>query len=186
LPDCKRCGNEIPEGAKYCPVCGAAVAVEEAPAARVAPGVSAAPGLKLAYWWERFVAWLIDVVVVAFALAIISFFTFLLGQPFAAFTNYGLPSWTGIFFSFSLSSIILFVYWTLMEGLYGQSFGKMVMRIRVTGLDGGRVDMGRAAVASVGKAFFLFLDVLLGWFLYPRRRQRVFNYLSGTIVTKIT
>jgi uncharacterized RDD family membrane protein YckC len=186
LPYCKRCGNEIPEGAKYCPVCGAAVAVEEAPAAPVAPGVSAEPGLKLAYWWERFAAWLMDVVMVAAALAIINFFTFLLGQPLNAFTTFGAPWWVTIFVSFSVDSIVMFVYWTFMEGAYGQSFGKMVMRIRVSRLDGGRVDMGRAAISSVGKAFFLFWDVLLGWFLYPRRRQRMFNFLSGTIVTKIT
>ena len=119
-------------------------------------------------------------------MAILALFTFLLGQPFGAFTNYGLPSWTTFFFSFSLNSFILFIYWMFMEGLYGQSFGKMILRIKVTRLDGSPVDMGRAAVSSAGKAFFIFWDVLLGWIFYPRRRQRIFNYLSETIVIKVT
>jgi hypothetical protein len=41
-------------------------------------------------------------------------------------------------------------------------------------------------VASAGKAFFIFLDMILGWAFYPRRRQRIFNYLSETIVIKVT
>ena len=186
MPYCVKCGNELPEEAVYCPVCGTPVTSESAPSASAAPAVTTMPELNLAFWWERFVAWLLDFVIVGGALAILALFTFLLGQPLGAFTNYGLPSWTAIFFSFSLNSIILFIYWMFMEGLYGQSFGKMIMRIKVTRLDGSQVDIGRAAVASAGKAFFLFLDMILGWALYPGRRQRIFNYLSETIVIKVT
>jgi hypothetical protein len=39
---------------------------------------------------------------------------------------------------------------------------------------------------TVGKAFLLPLDVLLGWIFYPKRRQRLFNYISETIVVKET
>jgi hypothetical protein len=53
-------------------------------------------------------------------------------------------------------------------------------------LDGSEIGMGNAAVESLGKAFLLPLDCILGWFLYPKRRQRIFNYLSQTIVIKIT
>jgi len=44
--------------------------------------------------------------------------------------------------------------------------------------------MGQAAIQSVGKAFILWLDVLLGWLLFSKKRQRVFSYLSGTIVVR--
>jgi uncharacterized RDD family membrane protein YckC len=73
-----------------------------------------------------------------------------------------------------------------MDGSYGQSLGKMFMRIKVTRLDGSEIGMGNAALESVGKAFLLPLDVLLGWVLYPRRRQRLFNHISETMVIKIT
>jgi uncharacterized RDD family membrane protein YckC len=179
MPYCKKCGNELLEEAKYCPRCGTAVVMEEAPAVPIAPTAPEAPALKLAFWGERFVAWLIDVVLIGVILVIIG----LAGQPFTLLPSW--PSWIP-FFHFNLNGVAYFLYWTLMEGAYGQSFGKMVMRIKVTRLDGSPVGMGNAALESIGKAFVLPLDLLLGWILYPRRRQRIFNYISETIVTKIT
>lgn len=69
-----------------------------------------------------------------------------------------------------------------MDAAYGQSVGKMVMRIKVARLDGGHAGFGQAALEAFGKAFLLPIDVLLGLILFPRYKQRVFNYLSGTIV----
>jgi uncharacterized RDD family membrane protein YckC len=178
MPYCKKCGNEIPEGAKYCPVCGTAVSTEEAPAAPVAP---VAAGLQLAFWGERFVAWLIDVIIIGIVVGILNLFSLVAGLTW--WSNW--PSWLP-FFNFNLGGVIYFLYWMLMDGLYGQSFGKMVMRLKVTRLDGSKIGMGAAAVESVGKAFLLPLDCLLGWLLYPRRRQRIFNYISETTVVKIT
>jgi uncharacterized RDD family membrane protein YckC len=71
-----------------------------------------------------------------------------------------------------------------MDGIYGQSLGKMIMRLKVRGLNGEPIDMGRAALESVGKAFLLPIDCILGWIFYPRKRQRMFNYLSQTIVVR--
>lgn len=183
MPYCIKCGNELPEGAKYCHVCGTAVVAEEAPAAPAVPTTPAAPmaqvetGPKLAFWGERFVAWLIDIVIIG-AVA------FVLGLLRLSFTWWsGWPDWIPFF---NLNGIFLFLYWLLMDGLYGQSFGKMVMRIKITRLDGSQIGMANAALESVGKAFLLPLDCLLGWILYPRRRQRIFNYLSQTVVIKIT
>lgn len=184
---CKNCGNELPEEARFCPKCGTAVAIEETAPTFAPPVAPAAPeGLKLAFWWERFVAWLIDVVLVGIVTSILGLFSLLGGLS----NNFTLvPGWSGwltFFFSFNLNGVILFLYWMLMEGMYGQSLGKMMMRIKVTRLDGSPVGVTHAVVESVGKAFFLPLDLLLGWLMYTRRRQRIFNYLSGTIVIKVT
>ena len=186
MPLCKECGYELPEGAVYCPRCGTPVVKEETPAqaaTSAGPAAPISPGLKLAFWWERFVAWLIDVILIGLVLSLVEALTFFSLRPFTF-----LPSWLDWipFFNFGLSGVVNFLYWMLMDGAYGQSFGKMVMRIRVTRVDGSRVNMANAALESVGKAFLLPLDCLLGWILYPRRRQRVFNYISETIVVKIT
>jgi uncharacterized RDD family membrane protein YckC len=58
------------------------------------------------------------------------------------------------------------------------------MRIRLTNLDGKHAGPARAAIESVGKAYLLPIDLILGWILHPRKRQRIFNYLSGTIVVR--
>jgi uncharacterized RDD family membrane protein YckC len=100
--------------------------------------------------------------------------------------NFGLvPGWPGLIPFFNPNGIILFLYWMLMEGSSGQSIGKMVMRLKIVYVDGTPVNMGNAAVESVGKAFLLPLDCIIGWILYPRNRQRLFNYISRTIVVKL-
>jgi len=179
MPYCQKCGNELPEGAKFCPVCGTAVTAGEVPAASAAPTAPVAAemsGLRLASWGERFVAWLIDAVIVGVVAGILGLFVSL--SWWSAW-----PSWIPFF---NFNGVFLFLYWLFMDGSYGQSFGKMVMRIKVTRLNGSQIGMGNAAVESIGKAFLLPLDCILGWILYPKRRQRIFNYISETIVIRET
>ena len=175
MPFCSKCGNELlPEG-KFCPRCGTPVAA--GPSAGYAPASTRESGLELASWGERFVAWLIDVMILGLFVGILGLFTwFAAWQPLS-----GLPGWFPLF-NFGTGGLVYFLYWTIIEGSYGQSIGKMIMHLKVTKLDGTRMGFPEAGVQSIGKAFFLFLDILLGWALYERRRQRIFNYLSGTIV----
>lgn len=86
----------------------------------------------------------------------------------------------------SLAAIrfIFFLYWTILEGSVGQSIGKMVIKIKVMQLDGRPTNLVYAAIESLGKAFLLPLDCLIGWILYPDRRQRLFNYISETMIVK--
>ncbi len=165
---CKKCGNELPEGAAFCPKCGTAVLASEQP--------------NLAYWGERFLAWLIDVVIIGAIVGLIRAL-FLVGWPGFVLAP-GVPTWIP-FMDFGASNIVYFLYWMLSEGAYGQSIGKMIMRIKVTQIDGGLPNIGHAAIESIGKAFLLPIDVIVGWIFYPKRRQRLFNYLSNTIVVKL-
>ena len=181
MPFCKNCGNEITQDAKFCPKCGAPVSLEQTVQASQEPSATAAaPGLKIAFWGERFVAWLIDAVIIGLIVGFLNLFAFF---TFGTFTFW--PSWVP-FFNFNFGGILYFAYWFLMDGTYGQSIGKMAMRLRVTRTDGGRINMGQAALESAGKAFLLPIDVILGWILYPNRRQRLFNNLSGTVVIRET
>jgi uncharacterized RDD family membrane protein YckC len=159
MPACRECGKEVPEGAQYCPNCGAPVQTPLQP--------------RLAFWGERFLAWLVDIIILGIATGLISLLTW---AP-------NLPTWFP-FVNFGFSNIVYFLYWTLMEGIYGRSLGKMLMRIKVTRSDGQPIDLAQAALESVGKAFLLPIDLILGWILHPRKRQRIFNYLSGTIVLR--
>jgi len=60
MSHCKNCGNEVPEESLYCPKCG--------------KPVETAAGLKLAYWGERFVGWLIDIVILGAIMLPLRFF----------------------------------------------------------------------------------------------------------------
>ncbi len=178
MPYCKNCGNELSSDAKFCPKCGTPVISEQASPSGPAQVAPVASGLKLAFWGERFVAWLIDVIIIGIFVGTLELLTWFAWEPFGFW-----PSWFPLF-NFGSGGLIYFLYWTLMDGAYGQSLGKMIMRLKVTRLDGSPIGFGYAALESVGKAFFLVLDVIIGWALYPKRRQRIFNYLSETIVIR--
>jgi len=61
------------------------------------------------------------------------------------------------------------------------------MDLKVTRLDGSRIDFAQAALESFGKAFILPVDCIIGWVLSSckEKRQRVFNKLSSTIVIRV-
>ena len=85
-----------------------------------------------------------------------------------------------------LLAAILFIYWTALEGYRGQSLGKMLFNIVVTGPLGESIRFRDAAVESFGKAFLLPFDCLIGWYALRESRQRLFNRISDTIVIKRT
>ncbi|MCW4010115.1 MAG: RDD family protein [Candidatus Bathyarchaeota archaeon] len=180
MPYCRKCGNELTAQDMFCPKCGTSVAPEQATAA--APRGSDAPvasGLKLAFWGERFVAWLIDAILISVVLSILGLFSWLAVGHFVWWSDW--PVWVPFF---NVSGVLYFFYWFFMDASYGQSVGKRAMRLRVVRVDGGRITTGQAALETVGKAFLLPIDALLGWILYPKSRQRLFNHIAETVVVR--
>lgn len=161
---CRNCGAQLSEGTIYCTNCGSSVRAV------------AKPELELADWGKRFFAWLIDMIILGFVLG-----------PWISLPGFVLvPELRWIpFVDLGTKNLIYFLYWMLMDGIFGQSIGKMIMKIKVTKLDGKPVDLMHAAIESVGKAFLLPLDCIIGWFVYEKKRQRLFNYVSETIVITV-
>lgn len=170
MPYCKNCGAELPEGAAYCPKCGTPVQLPPT-----------APGPELADWGERFIAWLIDIIIIGIFLSPIKFLVWLQWPGFIWAPHF--LRWIP-FVDFGLDNLIYFLYWTIMEGAYGQSIGKMIIKIKVTQLNGKPMDVVQALIESLGKAFLLPIDCIIGWILHPTKKQRLFNYISETITVK--
>lgn len=139
----------------------------------------------LANWVDRFVAWLIDFIIVSIGLGIL-------------FALMALPFWLSFYsndealektnfgtFHYLLSSLAFFGYWTYFEHTSGQSIGKRFLNIKTTDIYGKSVDTKNAALESFGKSFLLPIDVIFGWLFTNNKRQRIFNKLSGTIVIKL-
>lgn len=169
MPFCTKCGKKLDESAKYCPSCGAPL------------GVAAPQSTLLASWGGRFVAWLIDIIILGIILGSIKLLTWIAWPNIIWAPDF--LRWIP-FVDFGLDNIIYFLYWMFMDGIYGQSFGKMILRIKVTQLNGNPANMFQTAVESIGKAFLLPIDCIIGWILYPTKRQRLFNFLSETIVVR--
>jgi uncharacterized RDD family membrane protein YckC len=167
MPYCKNCGNKISGDAAYCPTCGKLVQTPTQ--------------LTLATWGERIIAWIIDIIILSIILAPINFFLTITWPGYHIIPWF--PRWVP-FVDFGASNLVHFLYWTIAEGAYGQSVGKIIMRTKLTDLDGKHAGPARAAIESVGKAFLLPIDLILGLILHARKRQRIFNYLSGTIVVR--
>jgi uncharacterized RDD family membrane protein YckC len=125
--------------------------------------------IVLSSWEDRFWAWLIDVLLVS-----------IYWQRVPIILKIDALSLSG---ALQLASF-LFIYWTALEGYRGQSFGKMLFKIAVTGPLGEHIWFRDAAIESFGKAFLLPLDCLACWFFSRKSQQRLFNRLSNTIVIK--
>jgi len=139
----------------------------------------------LAGWVDRFVAWLIDFIIVSIGLAVLFA---LISFPFWFFFQSNDMALTHKNFEplhYLPSSLAFFGYWTYFEHTSGQSIGKRLLNIKTTNLSGKRVDIKGAALESFGKSFLLPIDVILGWLFTNNKRQRIFNKISNTIVIKL-
>jgi uncharacterized RDD family membrane protein YckC len=137
----------------------------------VSKGVLMDEIIVLSSWNDRFWAWLIDVLLMS-----------ILWHKIAIVLKIDALGVSGIL----LLAVTLFIYWTALEGYRGQSLGKMLLNIVVTGPLGESIRFRDAAVESFGKAFLLPIDCLIGWFALRESSQRLFNKISDTVVIKRT
>ncbi len=132
----------------------------------------------LAKWTDRFLAWLIDFIIISiFSTSII----------FAIFGTIEYDE--DIFWAESTqyipTSILFFVYWTVLEYKTGQTIGKKILNLKVVDIHGNSPSLKGIIIGSFGKSFLLPIDVVLGWILTNEKRQRIFNKLGDTLVVKI-
>jgi uncharacterized RDD family membrane protein YckC len=115
----------------------------------------------------------------------------ILGVVLAVLRLPGYPIMQGINIKFGLDQILQFLYYMFMDQYYGQSVGKMVMNLRIT-KEGGAplsmmdaaIEVMDAAIEAFGKVFLLPIDFIIGFFVYKEKNQRLFNYLSDTVVIR--
>ena len=138
--------------------------------------------IVLANWGRRFIAWLIDYIILNVMLAYIR----LEDLETQLVPKILLPRLPGFDISIwsPLSVLAFFLYWALSEWYFGRSIGQLLLNIRLADLQGKRPSLKASAIQSVGKSLLLPVDCLIGWVYLPCRanRQRVFNRLSNTIV----
>jgi uncharacterized RDD family membrane protein YckC len=137
---------------------------------------------NIARWRERLYAWLIDFIIITIIFQIVSFtitLSFLTdSRPDKSFGSLAPVS-------FSVRSLVFFVYWTYFEYTRGQSVGKMLLRLKTIRVNGGHLSLKDAAIESFGKSFLLPIDLILGWIFTNKKRQRIFNRISNTVVVKM-
>jgi uncharacterized RDD family membrane protein YckC len=161
---CPKCGNQTDDKAKFCQSCGAAF--------QSTPGVSApAPqivfqvtAVKYVGFWTRFVAWMIDVVII------------LLGSGIAGALTFG------------AGALLVFVGPWLYEAFmlsseWQATVGKRAMSIVVTGIDGNRISFARATGRHFAKYISTFL-LCIGYIMaaFTAKKQALHDMIAETLV----
>lgn len=131
--------------------------------------------IVLASWRERFLAWLIDFIIITICIDV--FIEGIIGIEANIFERGPLD--------YIVTSLIFFTYWTYFESTMSLSIGKKVMNLRITDNNGNTADRKAIAISSFGKSFLLPIDVILGWIFANYKKQRIFNKISNTIVIKV-
>jgi len=134
----------------------------------------------LAKWTDRFLAWLIDFIIISTISTTIIFLLF--ESIYYEFEEEVLWAENTQYIP---ASILFFVYWTILEYKTGQTIGKKILNLKVVDLKGGNPSLKGILLSSFGKSFLLPIDVIIGWILTNGKRQRVFNKLGNTVIVKI-
>ena len=132
----------------------------------------------LAKWKDRFLAWLVDFIIISMVSTSIAFISFLyLDHDFENFiSNDGM---------YIPTSIIFLSYWIILEYKTGQTIGKKMFNLKIVNNLGGRPSLIGVIISSFGKSFILPIDIILGWIITNEKRQRIFNKLGNTLIIKI-
>jgi uncharacterized RDD family membrane protein YckC len=155
---CPNCGRENDDRAVYCQSCGATLQAKPAPSSAI-PKAGVYAG-----FWVRFVAFIIDAIIVAVASGLVSAATLGAGMIVSLF----LP-W--LYEAFMLSSE------------WQATVGKRAMSIVVTGLDGSRISFARATGRHFAKyisAFILCIGFIMAAF--TEKKQALHDMIAETVV----
>jgi uncharacterized RDD family membrane protein YckC len=216
---CSKCGADVADGAAFCAACGtpmpSAVAERPSPVPPSTPGMIsgptpgytppasptwqapvARPAIAYAGFWLRFVAIIIDFIVIYFVRTIVLL-------PFGIHAGMrGMPGMfhgrspqdigelmpmIGLFMRIALiGALIQWLYFSLMESSSWQAMlGKKALGLTVTDLEGRRISFGRAT----GRYFAKIISTLIlciGYMMagFTAKKQALHDMIAGTLVLR--
>ena len=210
---CSKCGSVIAETVIVCPVCGqpqgTGFAQPTPPLLQptgppvVTPHWQPAPVVAYAGFWLRFVAWLLDGLILGVPTAIIiliivlstGFGTFLHNLPNAP--NPPNPDevanalGAGFILAIIMVSLLAVIgKWLYFAGFESSSWqatpGKKVLNLAVTDLTGARVSFGRATGRFFAKIVTNLIPLGIGYILagITERKQALHDMIASTLVLR--
>ncbi len=145
-------------------------------------GTESSSQIDMNHWLYRFIALIIDSIIIAIPVYIIWTFVFfsLFFSGAFFFVAYG----TWLLFPFLLG-LIEVLYFVILEVSWGATIGKRVLGLQVQMETGGKVNFGKAFIRNISKIYplFLLIDWLIGIATPGRdRRQKYTDRMAGTTV----
>jgi uncharacterized RDD family membrane protein YckC len=161
------------------------------------PGYAAVPLVAYAGFWLRFLAFLIDNVVMGLAFVLILIpLIFLTGlhevlaqfHPDEELNDAGIFMLIGLFFLVATVSLLLtWLYHALMEGSEWQAtLGKKALGLVVTDMGGQRVSFARATGRHFAKMITNLIPAFIGYIMagFTAKKQAVHDMLAGCLVLR--
>jgi uncharacterized RDD family membrane protein YckC len=198
--NCPSCGATTKDGSAFCGSCGKPIvgySVGQSPAGASAGGAYVAAGAaprgdtgRYAGFWLRFVAVIIDGLILGIPFMIIWFVT--IGSAFPALMHTQDPRVVlmvllpRIFLLGMLGLASRWLYWALMESSTWQAtLGKKALGIYVTDLEGRRISFGRATgrfFAKLISGFALWIGYIMAGF--TEKKQALHDMIAGCLVQR--
>ena len=186
---CPTCGQEAAESASFCQYCG-----QPLKRAAPAPGADAAGKRRRAAafyagFWLRFVAFLIDEILVSIVVvgadAVVGY---ILGINLGLRAGMSRRALFGHAFALKLpiTALTHWLYWAGLESsVYQATLGKMALGLKVTDLNGAPISFARAT----GRYFAKFISAIILWIGFmmagwTARKQALHDIMAGTLVVK--
>lgn len=192
--NCPRCGGLNEASTKFCTQCGADLQGPSASAfvqsnpvfAAQAPLTTAVVPIHYGGFWIRFVAAIIDgLVVQVFVLPLGFFIGLAIGVAGAVVRMPGVGiHLVGVIVGAALGFVGSWLYEAAMESSSKQAtLGKMALSLKVTDLEGRRISFGRATGRHFAKylsGMILFVGYIMAGF--TERKQALHDMVAGTLV----
>ena len=141
-------------------------------------------------FWKRFVACLIDCLILGFVQFVVFIpFLGLLGIGLFSHDDFEGPGWIfaliGAYMGAAITIAIAgWLYYALMESSSKQgTLGKMALNIKVTDMAGNRISFGRATGRYFGRfisAFILYIGFIMAGF--TQQKQALHDIIAGCLV----
>ena len=194
---CSKCGAQMADGAVFCSACGQAFATGAAPARLLsAPAVGITPRVDYGGFWLRFLAYLIDGVVIMLGILVVAIpLVFLTGlgtllsqiHPEEDFNDAGFWLMMAVIFLFATVSLaVTWLYHALMESSEWQAtVGKKALGLVVTDMAGRRVSFWRATgrhfAKIVSNVIYPFGHIMAG---FTDQKQALHDMIAGCLILR--
>ncbi|MDG6934147.1 MAG: RDD family protein [Nitrososphaerota archaeon] len=176
---CPNCGKQIEDDAKFCPSCGRPVGASQTtpPFGGTAFDKVSSDSEAQSHWLLRVVAYVVDAIIIGIVAYIL-----LLLTPLAFANLFFLVGLTGALYA----GVLMFLYASFMEGIYGATIGKKLVGLHVALENGGKATLEQTFVRNVSKVYWLLLilDLIAGLFTKGDYRQRYTDRIAKTLVVK--
>lgn len=177
---CSKCGTENENNAQFCSSCG--YQLKESSSVTPRPAI-----IVYAGFWRRFVAVLIDLIILVIGGAFIggtvgTIIWFILD---ASGIDLDMIQ-TVVIVADIITNVLNWLYFTLLESSSKQAtLGKMALGIVVTDLSGNRISFGRANGRYWGKIVSAII-LLIGFIMagFTQKKQALHDIMAGTLVVK--